>query len=363
MTPLEYYHRQSYKNLIVEDTNQLIALHVLQEVFFNLLTESKSRAKVYAFLRKRIAVKGVYLWGSVGVGKTFLMDCFYHALPCKNKMRIHFHQFMIFVHQELKKYQGQKNPLQWIAKKIAKKALVLCFDELVVTDIADAIILGQLFKALHAEGVCFVATSNVMPDDLYKRGLQRDLFLPAITLIKKTTRVVHLATPVDYRLRHLKEAGIFYVPSDAIAEENMEKSFSLLNDEDVYSKEDILICGRHIKVIRQAKDMVWFEFNNLCQVPRNYHDYLEIAQQYHTVFISHIPRITAAMNNTIALFIRMVDIFYDAKVRLVCSSAVPVERIYEDGNMIFEFSRTRSRLIEMQSENYFTHRSHPHQAD
>ncbi len=354
MTPLDYYQEQCQKGVIFEDHQQLAALKNLQRVYEDLVAEQKQRTSLLAFLRKPHLVTGLYLWGGVGIGKTFIMDCFYNVLPFPNKMRMHFHQFMQSVHLSLKKHQGEQDPLQVIAKELAKNTLVLCFDEFFVSDITDAMILGRLLRALFANGVCLVTTSNVRPDDLYKNGLQRSQFLPAIAMIKQDTEVVHITTQVDYRLRHLKEAGVFYSPLDDTARNNMEKSFNTLTQAISLETAPILINSRQIKIEKQAGDIIWFEFAEICRVPRSQNDYLAIAQQYRTVFISNIPVIEANDKDTICLFISMVDVFYDARVRLVISAAESVPQLYSRGYKILEYTRTHSRLLEMQSVDYFT---------
>lgn len=206
VNPIEYYHNQCHQGLIIEDPHQLAVMTRLQQLYEALVDESGSRTGLLRLLRKPKLVRGLYVWGGVGAGKTFMMDCFFNALPFNNKLRIHFHPFMRLVHEELKRYQGKKNPLDIVASNIAKKAQVLCFDEFIVTDIADAIILARLLDALFKLSVCLVATSNVRPDDLYKHGLQRHNFLPAIALLKKHTHEIHIQTDIDYRLRYLKDA-------------------------------------------------------------------------------------------------------------------------------------------------------------
>lgn len=353
MTPLDYYQEQCRQGIVLEDAQQLMALQYLQALYHELVSEQKKRNSLFAFLRPAKSVQGLYLWGGVGIGKTFLMDCFYHCLPMAQKKRVHFHQFMRFVHAELKKYQGKKDPLQHIAKALAKETRILCFDELLVTDITDAMLLGRLLRALFSQGVCLVATSNVAPDDLYKNGLQRPLFLPAIAMLKKHMHVISLTTTADYRLRHLQHAGVYFTPDDEIADEEMEKCFALLSQGETYLQEPIEICGRRITIKKQAGDMVWFDFDKICAVPRSQHDYLAIAEKYSTILISHIPIIPSQAKDTISLFIRMVDVFYDARVRLVISAAASVDKLYEHGYLAFDFARTRSRLLEMQSQAYF----------
>lgn len=248
MTPISYYYEQCRQGFIVEDANQLFAMQHLERVFNELLAEREKRSGLLAFLRRPHLIKGVYLWGGVGIGKTFMMDCFYHCLPFPNKMRMHFHQFMQNIHQALTQHQGEKDPLQVIAKELSQKTLVLCFDEFFVSDITDAMLLGRLFKALFARGVCLVATSNSAPDDLYKYGLQRSQFLPAIAMLKQQTDVVHLASVIDYRLRHLKEAGVFYTPLNKKAEQNMEKSFEALTRGEKIETTPVTILDRQINV-------------------------------------------------------------------------------------------------------------------
>lgn len=354
MTPLDYYHEQVKKGVISEDPQQLKAMQHLQRVYNELVEEHKRRSGLLSILRRPYLVKGLYLWGSVGIGKTFMMDCFFHSLPFPNKLRMHFHQFMQRVHNALTKHQGEKDPLQTIATEIAQETMVLCFDEFFVSDITDAMILGRLFKALFARGLCLVTTSNAAPDDLYKNGLQRINFLPTIALLKKETEVIHIPTSTDYRLRHLKEAGVFYTPLNDEAHQKMEKSFESLSQDKTINYDPINIAGRPIKIKKQAGDIIWFEFNEICNVPRSQKDYLLIAEKYRTVFISNIPVIQPNDRDTICLFISLVDVFYDARVRLVISAAEPVEQIYARGYMILEYTRTHSRLLEMQSTDYFT---------
>lgn len=354
MTPLEYYQHQLSQGLIAEDSQQLLVIQQLDEIHLELLREHRQRSRFFSFLRKPQTVKGLYLWGGVGIGKTFMMDCFFHTVPFEEKMRMHFHQFMRFVHSELKIYQGEKNPLQIIAAQIAKKTMLLCFDEFFVTDIADAMILARLLRELFANGVCLVTTSNVMPDDLYKKGLQRPLFLPAIELLKQNTLVMHVPTTIDYRLRHLRNAGVFYTPNDAAAMQNMEKTFTVIVNGQEVTDAPVEICGRMVPVVKRTEDTIWFDFNVICKIPRSQLDYLAIAQQYTTVFVSNIPMLPPDARDIVSLLIRMVDVFYDAHVRLVISAADKVENLYSQGVMLFEYTRACSRLLEMQSEDYFS---------
>lgn len=353
MTPLKYYKEKCQAGVIVEDAQQLIALHSLERVFAELLTEYQKRSGFTSFFRHPQLVKGLYLWGGVGIGKTFLMDCFFHSLPFKQKKRMHFHQFMQRIHQQLTIHQGESDPLQVIAAELAKETIVLCFDEFYVSDIADAMILGGLIKALFARGVCLVCTSNIAPDELYKYGLQRLQFLPAIALIKDNTEVVNIKSSVDYRLRHLQEAGVFYTPLGKTADDNMEKTFNILAKGQSFLTGSVLINDRPIKVKKQTDDLIWFDFKDICTVPRSQNDYLVIAEKYQTVFISDIPIIPPEEKDTICLFVCLIDVLYDARIKLVISAAEPVAEIYSKGFMVLEYTRTHSRLLEMQSKDYF----------
>jgi cell division protein ZapE len=353
MTPLDYYNEQCTKGVIFKDPQQLNAMQHLQRVFKQIMEEHEKREGFFSLFHKKHLVKGLYIHGGVGIGKTFMMDCFYHCLPFPQKMRMHFHQFMQLVHQELKKHQGETDPLQIIAKEFAKKYMLLCFDEFFVSDITDAMLLGRLFRALFSQGVCLVTTSNVAPDDLYKNGLQREQFLPAIAMIKQNTDIVHILTKVDYRLRHLKEAGVFYSPLNEEASKKMQITFNTLIGDEPVSTDPIEILGRKINVKKRAGKIVWFEFADICTVPRSQNDYLVIAKEFNTVLISDIPIIPPNAKDTICLFICMVDVFYDARVRLVISAAEAVDELYSRGYMILEYTRTHSRLLEMQSTDYF----------
>lgn len=353
MTPIEYYHQQCKSGAISEDPEQIAVIKQLEQLYVELIAEQKRRSGLFSFLKKPQLLKGIYLWGGVGIGKTLMMDCFYHCLPFKNKLRMHFHAFMQRIHNALTQHQGEKNPLQTIAKEIARETMVLCFDELFVSDIADAMVLAGLFKALFAESVALVTTSNIAPDDLYKNGLQRLNFLPAIALIKENTNVIHLGTTIDYRLRHLKEAGVFYTPLDEKSKASMEKTFEVLSVEEKIITTPIEIFGREIPVIKRTDKIIWFDFNVICAVPRSQKDYLKIAEMFQTIFISDIPLIGPDEKDKICLFISLVDVFYDAGVRIVISAAEPVAEIYSRGYMILEYTRTHSRLTEMQSSDYF----------
>lgn len=356
MTPKEYYQQELDAGRIRPDEQQRPIIERLETLFQQLVTREKkgTKARLVRWLekaKKASLTRGLYLWGSVGIGKTFLMDCFYHCLPIP-KMRLHFHQFMLQTHNALNAIQGKKNPLQIIAKDIAKTTSVICFDEFFVSNIADAMILGELFFHLFKNGVTLVTSSNIPPDLLYFDGLQRERFLPAIELIKKNTDVIHLHSKMDYRQQHIRQSGVYYTPLNSTAEHNMENAFTHFSQgaEAVY--EPLTIYQRDIAVIKRAGSVVWFNFEIICGRPRSQNDYLSLTKNYHTVMIQNVRPIQSNENDLILSFIYLVDILYDAHCRLIMSSSVPLDQIYIAGKSLQAFQRTLSRLIEMQSQDY-----------
>lgn len=297
-------------------------------------------------------VSGLYLWGGVGRGKTYLVDTFYEALPFPEKMRTHFHRFMQRVHNELEHCKGERNPLTLIAGKFADEARVICFDEFFVKDITDAMILANLLEALFAKGVVLVATSNIVPADLYKDGLQRARFLPAIDLLERHCEVVNVDSGVDYRLRALERAEIFHAPLDDAAEAELARSFREITGHEGEADVPLEINHRVLRARRLHDDVVWFEFRELCDGPRSQNDYIELAREFHSVLVSNVTRMSGATDDQARRFINMVDEFYDRGVKLLMSAEVPAEALYRDGRLEFEFQRTLSRLQEMQSHEY-----------
>lgn len=297
-------------------------------------------------------VKGLYLWGGVGRGKTYLMDTFYKCLPGERKLRIHFHRFMRRVHKELKFLQGKPDPLKIIGRQFASDVDVICFDEFFVTDITDAMLLGGVLNALFAEGVVLVATSNIPPQDLYKDGLQRDRFLPAIALLIKNQVIYNLDGGVDYRLRALERAEIYHFPLDDEAALSLQQSFQEIAGGAGVLGETIEIESREIATLRHAEGVLWCDFAALCDGPRSQNDYIELAHVFSTVLVSNVPQFDGRQDDQARRFINMVDEFYDRNVKLILSAAVAVEDLYIDGRLRFEFRRTQSRLLEMQSREY-----------
>lgn len=302
--------------------------------------------------RNRNTVKGLYLWGGVGRGKTYLVDCFFDCLPLQAKLRIHFHSFMQMVHRELRALTDTVDPLDRVAQRIAERARVLCFDEFHVSDITDAMLLGNLLKALFARGVVLVATSNEAPARLYWNGLQRDRFLPAIKLIEMHTEVVHVDSDTDYRLRALERAEIYHSPLDEAAESGLARSFAELAPEPGQPGQVLEIEGRPVRSVRHADGVVWFDFSEICGGPRGAADYIELARCYQTVLIGGIPVFTATDDDCAKRFMTLVDEFYDRNVKLIVSAAVAPEALYEGERLTAPFQRTISRLQEMRTHEY-----------
>lgn len=358
-TPWSRYQADLKQPGFTHDPAQEDAVKALQALFDELLAERQREqsltGRLARLLRKsKEPVRGLYFWGGVGRGKTYLMDTFYDALPFPEKRRMHFHHFMRRVHQGLNDHRGEANPLDQVADGIAEEARVLCFDEFFVSDIGDAMILANLLKQLFLRRVTLVATSNIIPDDLYKDGLQRTLFLPAIDLLKKHTRIMNVDGGIDYRLRTLKQVEIFHTPLDDAAEVSLEASFNRLAPDPQETRSDcpLDVLGRTIRARKVCDDVGWFTFHSLCDGPRSQNDYIEIARCFHAVLISNVPVFHGKNDDMARRFINLVDEFYDRQVKLLMSAEAPIEQLYQDGKLSFEFRRTVSRLQEMQSEDY-----------
>jgi cell division protein ZapE len=359
MTPLEKYQQDLSRPDFSYDKAQEYAVEQLDRLYHDLVDRYENRprslwARIAPGVRaqEKEPCKGLYFWGGVGRGKTYLVDTFFECVPFRSKMRIHFHRFMQRVHNDLKMLQGEKNPLDIVADQLAKEARILCFDEFFVTDITDAMILGGLMEKLFGRGVTLVATSNIVPDQLYKDGLQRARFLPAIELINKYTDIINVDSGVDYRLRALEKAEIFHSPMDGAAEASLRASFDSLAPEAGHPDTEIEINGRAIQARDVADDVLWCDFRALCDGPRSQNDYIELARIYHAVLVSGVPVMGAAQDDMARRFINMVDEFYDRNVKLIMSGEAPIDQLYAGGRLEFEFQRTRSRLLEMQSHDY-----------
>lgn len=297
-------------------------------------------------------VRGLYLWGGVGRGKTMLMDLFFHSLPFAERERRHFHRFMRDVHVQLGRLKSRTDPLEVVAHRFAQRARIICFDEFQVADIADAMILGTLFDALFRRGVTLVATSNMAPTHLYKEGLQRQRFLPAIALIERHTDVLHVDGSIDYRLRELRKAPIYLDSASPETPARLEATFVAIAGEPGTTGGHVTIEQRRVKCLRQADDVIWFDFHELCEGPRSQDDYIELARDYHTLLLSNVPVFDEVRENAARRFIALVDELYDRNVNLVVSAATSPVELYRGEKLKADFQRTASRLVEMQSQKY-----------
>ena len=356
ITPETRYQQGLNNDGFAPDPAQAEAVRHLQALYENLSSHRASyNLPLFKwFTTNNKPLQGLYLWGGVGRGKTWLMDLFYDCLPFDTKIRMHFHHFMKHIHEELNSLSGQKDPLKHIAKRLASKAKVICFDEFFVSDITDAMILGGLLEQLFKNGVTLVATSNVVPDELYKDGLQRARFLPAIELLNKHTAVINVDGGTDYRLRILQQAKTYYCPLDESAHKQLLQTFHQLSPDPAHIQENasITIEGRTIDYISRSDGVGYFSFGALCDGPRSQNDYIELACLFHTILLEGLPQLRETEDDQARRFISLVDEFYDRNVSLIISAAVPIPDIYTGSRLAFEFQRTASRLHEMQSEDY-----------
>jgi cell division protein ZapE len=355
----EIYERQIAERGFRADPAQLAIVGRLEALRSRLIAAHRARTSLGGRLshalrprRAPAAERGLYLWGPVGRGKTWLMDLFFQSLPFPERRRRHFHRFMHDVHAELKTLQDVEAPLETVAERLAAEVRVLCFDELFVTDIADAMILGGLFGGLFRRGVTLVATSNVPPGDLYRDGLQQQRFLPAIELIERHVEVVAAGGDRDYRLRQLTQAGTYLYSGDPNTGARLRALYAELADHGHAAAGSVEIEGRQIAVVSQSESVVWFEFTALCGGPRSQDDYIEIARNYQSVVVSDVPVMDALHEDEARRFIALIDEFYDRCVKLVVSAAAAPAQLYRGERLRLEFQRTASRLTEMQSEEY-----------
>lgn len=344
-SPLSIYHQQIADQQLHEDEAQANAVSVLEHIY-QALTKPKTLLQKVG-LAQRPASKGIYLWGSVGTGKTLLIDQFFHLLPFDDKLRMHFHAFMQCVHNELINHKGKPNPLKFVAKEFAEKSRIIFLDELIVNDIADAMLLTKLFDYLYSMNVCLCFTSNIIPDKLYEKGLQRQQFLPAIELIKQHSNIVELNNQMDYRQLHKPHSKNYYTPISEETRPILEQRFMELSHGDIFSNDAITIHKRKIEAIKHSDNIIWFDFMTICSVPRSQKDYLKLAEQYQTIIVSDIKVIKPTQHDLIRAFINLIDVLYDKQVRLIISAEKPIEAIYTEGKFIFPFARTQSRITEM----------------
>jgi cell division protein ZapE len=352
VTPLARYRAEIARLGWARDPAQENVARRLDTLHEALVTRPPPRRRLFGRPRPVTPVRGLYLWGDTGRGKTWLVDLFYKCLPFREKTRRHFHRFMADVHADLRRHGDQADPLARVADDLAARTRVICFDEFFVSDIADAMILGTLFEKLFARGVTLVATSNVPPELLYKDGLQRGRFLPAIEQLQRHTEVAHVGGETDYRLRLLERAEIYHQPLDQAAEAGLAALFAASAPEDTRNHGELRVLGRPIPVRRRADGVAWFDFQAICGGPRSQADYIEIARSFHTVLVAGVPQFTPDTDNEARRFIALVDEFYDRNVKLILSAAVPLDTLYRGARLAFEFKRTTSRLEEMRSQAY-----------
>lgn len=354
MSVKDVYERELAERGYQSDPAQLRAVEALDRCAREWAQFKERRSNAFKKLINRPAIpRGVYLYGGVGRGKSFLMDCFFGAVPLKRKTRLHFHEFMREVHRELAELQGTVNPLDALGERIAKRYRLICFDEFHVADITDAMILHRLLDALFDNGVGFVTTSNFKPDDLYPGGLHRDRILPAIELLQDKLEVLNVDNGVDYRRRTMEHVKLYHTPLGPAADAEMNEAFSrlaALHDEDPV----LHIESREIRARRKAGGVIWFDFRTLCGGPRSQNDYLEIATQFHTLLLSDVPHMPVRMASEARRFTWLVDVLYDRRVKLIMSAQVPAPALYTEGPLAHEFPRTVSRLQEMQSAQYLS---------
>lgn len=356
-TPLSRYQEDLQDPQFSPDETQALAVKNLQRLYDELLAAKPQEPNFLLRLglakaAKPRPVQGLYFWGGVGRGKTYLVDTFFDCLPFERKLRMHFHRFMHRVHRERKELRNEQDPLVIIGKQLAKEARVLCFDEFVVNDVADAVILVRLMEVLIDQGVSLVATSNVEPKDLYKGGLQRDLFMPAIDMIYEFTDVVNIDSGIDYRLLFLDKAETYFCPVNDDADKGMQYNFEHLAPDAGIAKATIEVEGRVLTSIMRSDGVIWFDFAELCDGPRSQDDYIELARCFHSVLLSNVPILDKLKEDQARRFINLVDVLYDHNVNLIVSAEAPANELYVGSRLEFEFRRTVSRLQEMQSHDY-----------
>ncbi|MRV74867.1 cell division protein ZapE [Duganella sp. FT92W] len=352
MNVQEFYQHALTQRDFKADAAQQRAVDRLQACYDEWAAYKALRSNSFKrFINRPTPPRGVYMWGGVGRGKSFLMDSFYSVVPLVRKTRLHFHEFMRDIHRQLDELRGVADPLQEVARNVAKKYRLICFDEFHISDVADAMIMYNLLSALFDNGVSFIMTSNYEPSTLYPDGLHRDRILPTIALLKDKLDVLNVDAGVDYRGRALEQVESYYTPLNAATDEQLRHAYARIA-ETADENPVISIENRDIRALRRAGSIIWFDFATLCGGPRSQNDYLEIASRFHTVILSGIPMMSAAMSSEARRFTWLIDVFYDQKVKLLMSAEVEPEELYTAGTLANEFHRTVSRIVEMQSREY-----------
>ncbi|MGP4715171.1 cell division protein ZapE [Psychrobacter sp. T6-6] len=353
LSPLQRYEKAVSTDEFTRDEQQFQAMSSLDEIYHQLINSAPQKKGFFGFLKsKPVVPTGLYMWGGVGRGKTWMMDMFYDSLTIERKMRLHFHHFMQRVHQELNKLQGESNPLEKVADIIYEEAVIICFDEFFVSNVSDAMILGDLFTMLFNRGITLVATSNIEPAGLYKDGLHRDRFLPAIAEVESHTKVMNIDSGIDYRLRVLQQAELYESPMTKANHHWLANRFASLSDNQKISNDPITINGREVKVNARTDDILFCDFRHLCMAPRSASDFIELAKQFSTVLVDSVPALDDDLRDPTRRFIYLVDEFYDRRVKLLVRAEQSILDLYQGEKLAFEIERTRSRLLEMQSEDY-----------
>lgn len=346
------------------DPSQELAVEHFERLYEDLIGLERLEASLIRLLARKRVVRGLYLWGGVGRGKSFLMDSFHNCAAVGRKQRIHFHRFMQEIHRGLHRRQGQADPLEAIAGDFARDARLICLDEFHITDITDAMMMKRLLESMFDQGVVLVTTSNFHPDELYLQGLQRNQFLPAIDLIKQNLEIVNVDAGTDYRLRELEKAGVYHLEAESSGA--MERAFMGIARHESGESAELEVEGRIIRARRIARGVAWFDFGELCDGPRGKADYIELARRYHTVLVSEVPRFRAGDADVLRRFVWLIDEFYDRRVKLILSAAAPPEELVADEEDADRFQanlnvslkeRLVSRLTEMQTRDYL---SQPH---
>ena len=352
MNVREFYEQALTQRGFHSDVAQEAAVDRLQLAYEQWADYRAQRATPFKRLIHRPAVpRGVYMWGGVGRGKSFLMDSFFVVVPLVRKTRIHFHEFMRGVHRELDDLKGIADPLDEVARRIAKKYRLICFDEFHVSDIADAMILYNLFSVLFEQGVSFIITSNYEPGTLYPDGLHRDRMLPTIALLRERLDIVNVDAGNDYRMRAFKQVEAYHVPLNATSDQALRTAYAAIAER-ADENPLVRIESREFRALRRAGGVIWFDFATLCGGPRSQNDYLELASRFHTLVLSGVPCMSAAMSSEARRFTWLIDVLYDHNVKLIMSAEVPADALYTEGMLTNEFHRTVSRINEMQSSHY-----------
>lgn len=352
-SPLTWYQAASQQAAFIRDAAQARAIEHLDRLWTELMMFKRKRNRFLGrSLRSPQLPKGLYFYGGVGRGKSFLMDAFYGCLPYRRKRRVHFHAFMAEIHQRLRGLKSEANPLKAVAAEIAKETRVLCFDEFHVSDIADAMILWRLLENLFNEGVVLVATSNYAPSELYPQGQNRSSFLPTIALIEEKLTILNVDGGEDYRHRTLTAAEVFYIPANDENERKLADLFTQVTAGQVERPSEIEIHGRMLRCKKRTDKAIWFDFRMLCFGPRSQADYLYLSEHYEMIFVSGIEKLSQAERAEARRLTWLIDVMYDYRVKFCATCDVPVGEIYLEGDFAQEFVRTASRLTEMQSQEY-----------